>query len=46
MAFVCDLTRVATLQITAFQSHMSAAVSQLLGYDFHADLHEPHNGDA
>ena len=47
MAFVCDLTRVATLQITAFQSHMSALpVSQLLGYDFHADLHElGHNGD-
>ena len=47
MAFVCDLTRVATLQITAFQSHMSAlAVSQSLGYEFYADLHEVgHNGD-
>jgi hypothetical protein len=30
MAFVRDLTRVATLQITAFQPHMSALpVSQL-----------------
>ena len=47
MAFVCDLTRVATLQITAFQSHMSVLpVSQMLGYDFRADLHElGHNGD-
>ena len=47
MAFACDLTRVATLQITAFQTHMSALpVSNLLGYDFHADIHElGHNGD-
>lgn len=47
MAFVCDLTRVATLQITAFQSHMSVLpVSTMLGYDFRADLHElGHNGD-
>lgn len=47
MAFVCDLTRVATLQITAFQSHMSVLpVSQMLGHEFRADLHElGHNGD-
>ncbi len=47
MAFVCDLTRVATLQITAFQTHMSALpVSQMLGYEFRADVHElGHNGD-
>ena len=47
MAFVCDLTRVSTLQITAFQSHMSALPpSQQQGYEFHADVHElGHNGD-
>lgn len=47
MAFVCDLTRVASLQITAFQSHMSVLpVSQLMGHEFRADLHElGHNGD-
>jgi hypothetical protein len=47
MAFVCDLTRAATLQITAFQSHMSCLpVSEILGYGFYADLHElGHNGD-
>lgn len=48
MAFVCDISRVATLQITAFQSHMNTAqVSQTLGYSsFSADLHElGHNGD-
>jgi hypothetical protein len=48
MAFVCDLTRVASLQITAFQSHMSCLpVSQMLGYGgFYADVHElGHNGD-
>jgi hypothetical protein len=54
MAFVCDLTRAATLQITAFQSHMNVypitgnldspiALSRAL----RADLHEVgHNGDA
>jgi hypothetical protein len=47
MAFVCDLTRVATLQITAFQSHMSVLpVSTDFGYPAYADLHElGHNGD-
>jgi hypothetical protein len=54
MAFVCDLTRVATLQITAFQSHMN--VFPLAEYldspielsrPIRADLHEVgHNGDA
>jgi hypothetical protein len=54
MAFVCDLTRVATLQITAFQSHMN--VFPLAEYldspiplsrAIRADLHEVgHNGDA
>jgi hypothetical protein len=54
MAFVCDLTRAATLQITAFQSHMNVfpitgmldspvALSRAI----RADLHEVgHNGDA
>jgi hypothetical protein len=54
MAFVCDLTRVATLQITAFQSHMNTyAISQYfdspiaLSRPLQADLHEVgHNGDA
>ncbi|WP_157069978.1 DUF1552 domain-containing protein [Sandaracinus amylolyticus] len=48
MAFVCDLTRVATLQITTFQSHMSVLpVSEMLGTPIYADLHEVgHNGDA
>ncbi|HTU60309.1 MAG TPA: DUF1552 domain-containing protein, partial [Polyangiales bacterium] len=54
MAFVCDLTRVATLQITAFQSHMNTyAISQhfdspvALSRPLQADLHEVgHNGDA
>jgi hypothetical protein len=54
MAFVCDLTRVATLQITAFQSHMNThAISQhfdspiALKRPLQADLHEVgHNGDA
>lgn len=47
MAFVCDLTRVATLQITVFQSHMNAyPISQALGTPIRADLHEVgHNGD-
>ncbi len=54
MAFVCDLTRAATLQITAFQSHMNVypITGDLdspvaLGRPFLADLHEVgHNGDA
>lgn len=47
MAFVCDLTRVATLQITTFQSHMNVyPVSSDLGIPIRADLHEVgHNGD-
>ncbi len=47
MAFVCDLTRVATLQITAFQSHMN--MTSILADKIapaRADLHEVgHNGD-
>jgi hypothetical protein len=48
MAFVCDITRVATLQITVFQSHMNVfPISDPLGVPIHADLHEcGHNGDA
>lgn len=48
MAFTCDLTRVATLQVTTFQSHMSVLpVSEMLGTPMYADLHElGHNGDA
>jgi hypothetical protein len=48
MAFVCDITRVATLQITVFQSHMNVfPISDALGVPIHADLHEcGHNGDA
>jgi hypothetical protein len=47
MAFVCDLTRVATLQITVFQSHMNVyPVTEMLGTPVRADLHEcGHNGD-
>jgi hypothetical protein len=54
MAFVCDLTRAATLQITAFQSHMNVrrlvgALASSIGGDgleIRADLHENgHNGD-
>jgi hypothetical protein len=47
MAFVCDLTRVATLQITTFQSHMNVMpVTTALGTPIRADLHEVgHNGD-
>jgi hypothetical protein len=42
MAFTCDLTRVASLQMTMFQSHMN--VFALCGA--HCDLHElGHNGD-
>jgi hypothetical protein len=48
MAFVCDITRVATLQLTVFQSHMNVfPISDPLGVPIHADLHEcGHNGDA
>jgi len=48
MAFVCDVTRVATLQITVFQSHMNVfPISDPLGVPIHADMHEcGHNGDA
>ena len=48
MAFVCDLSRVATLQVTTFQSHMSVLdVTTTLGTPVSADLHEcGHNGDA
>jgi hypothetical protein len=47
MAFVCDLTRVATLQITSFQSHMNVyPITEALGVPVRADLHEcGHNGD-
>ena len=47
MAFVCDLTRVATLQITSFQSHMNVyPITEKLGLPVRADLHEcGHNGD-
>ncbi|HEV8547721.1 MAG TPA: DUF1552 domain-containing protein, partial [Polyangiaceae bacterium] len=47
MAFVCDITRVATLQVTVFQSHMNVyPVSEMLGLPIRADLHEAgHNGD-
>jgi Protein of unknown function (DUF1552) len=48
MAFVCDITRVATLQITVFQSHMNVfEISTDFGMPIRADLHEcGHNGDA
>jgi hypothetical protein len=48
MAFVCDITRVATLQITVFQSHMNVfPITDALGVPVHADQHEcGHNGDA
>ncbi len=47
MAFVCDLSRVATLQITSFQSHMNVfQPSTEMGRPIRADLHEVgHNGD-
>lgn len=47
MAFVCDLTRVASLQLTTFQSHMNVfAVTSALGTPIRADVHEVgHNGD-
>ncbi len=54
MAFACDLTRAATLQITAFQSHMNVfPISEhfdspiALDRALRADLHEVgNNGDA
>lgn len=47
MAFICDLTRVATLQVTVFQSHMNVfQLSSDLGMPIRADQHEVgHNGD-
>jgi hypothetical protein len=47
MAFVCDLTRVATLQLTVFQSHMNVfPITSAMGTPIRADLHEVgHNGD-
>jgi hypothetical protein len=47
MAFICDITRVATLQITVFQSHMNVfKISTDFGMPIRADLHEcGHNGD-
>lgn len=47
MAFVCDLSRVATLQVTCFQSHMNVfQPTTALGRPIRADLHEVgHNGD-
>lgn len=48
MAFICDLTRVATLQVTVFQSHMNVwQLTNDLGLPIRADQHEVgHNGDA
>jgi hypothetical protein len=48
MAFVCDLSRVATLQVTVFQSHMNVSqISADFGLPIRSDLHEVgHNGDA
>lgn len=48
MAYVCDLTRVFTLQLTTFQSHMNVhAITSDMGLPIRADLHEVgHNGDA
>lgn len=47
MAFACDLTRAATLQLTVFQSHMNVfPLTSALGTPIRADLHEVgHNGD-
>ncbi len=47
MAFVCDLTRAATLQFTCFQTHMNVTVpTEEMGVPIRADLHEvAHNGD-
>lgn len=48
MAMVCDLTRVFTLQLTVFQSHMNVyPFTSDMGLPIRADLHEVgHNGDA
>lgn len=47
MALVCDLTRVFTLQLTVFQSHMNVyPITEEMGVPIRADLHEVgHNGD-
>jgi hypothetical protein len=47
MAFVCDITRAATLQLTVFQSHMNVfPITEAMGTPIRADLHEVgHNGD-
>lgn len=47
MALVCDLTRVFTLQLTVFQSHMNVfQLTSEMGLPIRADLHEVgHNGD-
>lgn len=47
MAFVCDLSRAATLQVTVFQSHMNVIdITTGMGTPVRADLHEVgHNGD-
>jgi hypothetical protein len=47
MAMVCDLSRVFTLQLTVFQSHMNVFdITSALGRPIRADLHEVgHNGD-
>ncbi|MBL4688673.1 MAG: DUF1552 domain-containing protein [Nannocystaceae bacterium] len=47
MAFICDLTRAATLQITVFQSHMNVTqLSEDLDLPMRAEQHEiGHNGD-
>lgn len=47
MALVCDLTRVFTLQLTVFQSHMNVyPITSDMGIPIRADLHEVgHNGD-
>jgi len=48
MAFVCDLTHIASLQITCFQSHMNVyTVNVEARSAIRADLHEAgHDGDA
>jgi hypothetical protein len=48
MAFTCDLTRAATLEITTFQCHMNVfQPTSAMGSAITADLHEVgHNGDA
>lgn len=48
MAFACDISRVFSLQITVFQSHMNVfSLTSDMGLPIRADLHEVgHNGDA